>query len=179
MNNAAKPAADARVQAAVSHWAPRFVSNGVALADFEEVMFGIARWEDWCTAWSERASVHEVLGREALAKGQGLSAGEHLTRAAVYYHFAKFVFVNDLEQMRAAHEKAAECRTLALPYLHPPGERVGIPYHGKQLAGILRKPEGIAHPPVVVMIMGLDSAKEEMGTNEEVFLARGLATLAF
>ena len=28
---------DARVASAMSHWAPRFVSNGVILADFEEV----------------------------------------------------------------------------------------------------------------------------------------------
>jgi dipeptidyl aminopeptidase/acylaminoacyl peptidase len=176
---AAKPVPDARVRAAVSHWAPRFVSNGVALGDFEEVTGALDRWEDWCAAWCKRAAVHETLGREALANGHGLSAGEHLTRAGVYYHFAKFVFVNDVAQMRAAHEKAVACRTLALPHIRPHGERVAIPYMGKVLAGILRKPEGIVRPPVVVMIMGLDSAKEEMATNEEVFLARGLATLAF
>jgi len=28
---------DPRVSSAISHWAPRFVSNGVLLADFEEV----------------------------------------------------------------------------------------------------------------------------------------------
>jgi 2,6-dihydroxypseudooxynicotine hydrolase len=175
--NDAKP--DARVRAAVSHWAPRFVANGVNLTDFEEVTAGLARWEDWCAAWCARAAVHEALGRDALAAGHGLSAGEHLTRAGVYYHFAKFVFVNDLAQMRAAHLKAVECRTLALPHLRPPGERVLVPYQGKHLAGILRRPAGIARPPVVVMIMGLDSCKEEMETNEGVFLARGLGTLAF
>ena len=30
-------AQDPRVASAISHWAPRFVSNGVLLADFEEV----------------------------------------------------------------------------------------------------------------------------------------------
>ena len=29
-----------------------------------------------------------------------MSAGAHLSQAAVYYHFAKFLFVNDLDQMR-------------------------------------------------------------------------------
>jgi 2,6-dihydroxypseudooxynicotine hydrolase len=33
-----------RVAAAIAHWAPRFVSNGVLLADFEEVTAGITRW---------------------------------------------------------------------------------------------------------------------------------------
>src|SRR2546427_9045375 len=54
---------DPRVAAAIAHWAPRFVSNGVLLADFEEVTAGIERWEDWCRAWCERAKVHKALGR--------------------------------------------------------------------------------------------------------------------
>jgi len=128
---------------------------------------------------SARAAVHEELGRKSLADGYRLSAGEHLTRAAVCYHFSKFVFVVDYEQMKAAHRKAVECRNLALPLIDPPGERVQIPYEGRHLAGILRKPAGAARPPVVVMCMGLDSTKEEMDTNETVFLARGMATLTF
>lgn len=170
---------DARVESAIAHWAPRFVSNGVPLTDFEEVTAGLERWKDWCTAWCRRASVHEELGRDALAKGFGLSAGEHLTRAAVCYHFAKFVYVVDYRQMRAAHAKAVECRQLALPHLRPPGERVLIPFEGTRLAGILRKPPAETRPPVVVMCMGLDSTKEEMDSNELVFLNRGMATLAF
>ena len=170
---------DARVQSAIAHWAPRFVSNGVPLTDFEEVTSGVERWEDWCRAWSARAAVHEELGRKSLADGYRLSAGEHLTRAAVCYHFSKFVFVVDYEQMKAAHRKAVECRNLALPLIDPPGERVQIPYEGRHLAGILRKPAGVARSPVVVMCMGLDSTKEEMDTNETVFLARGMATLTF
>jgi len=170
---------DARVQSAIAHWAPRFVSNGVPLTDFEEVTAGIERWEEWCRAWSARAAVHEELGRKALADGYKLSAGEHLTRAAVCYHFSKFVFVVDYEQMKGAHRRAVECRNLALPLISPPGERVMIPYEGKHLAGNLRKPAGAVKPPVVVMCMGLDSTKEEMDSNENVFLARGLATLTF
>ena len=170
---------DARVQSAIAHWAPRFVSNGVPLTDFEEVTSGVERWEDWCRAWSARAAVHEELGRKSLANGYRLSAGEHLTRAAVCYHFSKFVFVVDYEQMKAAHRKAVECRNLALPLIDPPGERVQIPYEGRHLYGNLRKPRGVAKPPVVVMCMGLDSTKEEMDSNETTFLERGMATLTF
>src|SRR6186713_2899255 len=128
---------DARVEAAIAHWAPRFVANGVPLSDFEEVTAGITRWDDWCAAWSARAAIHESLGREALSGDCGASAAAHLTRAAVCYHFAKFVFVHDYRQMRAAHLKAVECRRAALPYLEPPGERVEIPYEGTKLYGIL------------------------------------------
>src|SRR3954463_11293279 len=170
---------DERVQSAISHWAPRLVINGVPLTDFQEVTGSISRWDDWCRAWSKRAAIHEELGNAAHAEGFNLSAGEHWTRAAVCYHFGKFLFVNDMDQLRRAHLKAVECRNKALPHLRPPGERVAIPYEGKQLYGNLRKPLGVARPPIVVMCMGLDSAKEEMDDYENRFLKRGLATLAF
>src|SRR6266852_4382523 len=121
---------DPRVSSAISHWAPRFVSNGVLLADFEEVTGTLERWEDWCAAWSRRAQLHEELGRHSLENGFRLTAGEHLVRAAIYYHFAKFVFVQDPAQMRAAHMKAVECYRDALPLIRPPGERVAIDFSG-------------------------------------------------
>ena len=171
--------ADALIQSAISHWGPRFVSNGVGLTDFEEITDALPSWNDWCRAWSERATLHERMGREALANKKYLSAGEHLQRAGVYYHFAKFLFVHDLAQMKAAHMKAIECRNLALPYLNPPGERVEIPFEGKKLYGILRKPKNIERPPVMAMICGLDSCKEETDAYERPFLDRGIAILVF
>jgi 2,6-dihydroxypseudooxynicotine hydrolase len=170
---------DARVTSAIAHWGPRFVANGVALTDFEEVTASLGAWGDWCRAWSARAALHEKMGRQALAHDKLLSAGEHLQRAGVYYHFAKFLFVEDLTQMQAAHRKAVECRRLALPHLTPAGERVEIPYEGRKLYGILRKPPGVARPPVMAMACGLDSCKEETDAYEQPFLARGIATLVF
>jgi hypothetical protein len=147
-----------------------------ALADFEEVTASLERWEDWCAAWSARAEVHARLGQTALKDGYELTAGEHFIRAAIYYHFAKFLRAR-CSAIRAAHLKAVECRQLALPHLRPPGERVEIPYEGRALAGILRKPEGAVRPPVLIMVPGLDSAKEELEAYELPFLARGMATL--
>ncbi|MFM1814117.1 MAG: hypothetical protein RLZ98_812 [Pseudomonadota bacterium] len=169
---------DPRVEHA-RNWMARFTVNGVNPSDFFDVINSISHWDEWCAAFSARAKVHEDLGRAALDKGQFLSAGEHLGRASVTYHFAKYLFVQDIDQMRAAHMKAVDCHTLALPYQEFPGERVMIPYEGRQLAAILRKPPGIARAPVVLMMMGLDSAKEELDTFEVHFLRRGMATLAF
>ena len=99
---------DEKVASAISHWAPRFTTNGITVADFERVTSGLERWSDWCAAWSAAAAEHEQLGRTALAEGRTRSAGEHLSMAAVYFHFAKFVFVEDYEQMRSgAPERGA------------------------------------------------------------------------
>jgi len=171
--------ADGTVSAALAHWAPRLVANGVPLTDFQEVTAGIAAWDDWCRAWSARAAVHEEMGREALDRGFRLSAAEHLTTAAVCYHFGKFLFVHDPGQLRAAHDKAVECYRMAMPWKRPAAERVAIPYEGSLLFGNLRKPEGVARPPVLIMCVGLDSTKEEMDAYARPFLDRGIAVLPF
>jgi len=169
---------DERVESAIAHWGPRFTTNGVAVADFETITGGLSRWEDWCGAWSAAAGEHEELGRIAIAQERLRSAGSHLAQAAAYYHFAKFVFVDDLDQMRTAHQAAVRCMTDALGLLDPPGERVEIPFESSRLVGNLRRPKRPGPHPLVVLVPGLDSAKEEFGSTEALFLDRGMATFS-
>jgi len=169
---------DTRVELAVAHWGPRFVTNGVTLSDFERITSSIDVWDDWCSAWCSAAEEHEQLGTAALADGRRRSAGVHLAQAAVYYHFAKFMFVHDIPAMRAAHERAVTCLTAALPFLDPPGRRIEVPFEGATLVGVLRTPAGGGPHPAVLMISGLDSAKEELRSTEQLFLDRGLATFS-
>jgi len=178
---------DRLVTMAIDHWAPRFIANGVDAADFTRVTAAIDAWGDWCAAWCRAGAEHERLGRTALGDGRDRSAGAHLAQAAVYYHFAKFMFVQDMPQLRAAHAMAVRCLTDALPHLDPPGERVEIPFDGGVLAGVLRRPRTAGQPEtagptaataVVILISGLDSAKEELRATEALFLDRGLATFS-
>ena len=107
-----------------------------------------------------------------------MSAGAHLSQAAVYYHFAKFLFVNDMDQMREAHGHAVRCLTDALPYLDPPGKRVGDPVRGLAHRRDPARAAGRGPHPVMIMIPGLDSAKEELRSTEDLFLERGIATFS-
>lgn len=170
------PVADELVRSAIEHWGPRFTGNGVDPSDFHRITSTIGQWSQWCARWSEAASEHEALGRTAWAEGRERSAGIHLAQASTYYHFAKFLFVHDLDQMRQAHQRAVTCLTDALPYLDPPGRRVEVAYRGATMIGVLRVPRGPGPWPAVLMVSGLDSAKEELRTTEDLFLARGLAT---
>jgi hypothetical protein len=56
---------DPRITSAIGHWGPRFVTNGVALTDFEDVTAAIGSWDDWCRAWSARAAPHTLLALAA------------------------------------------------------------------------------------------------------------------
>jgi dienelactone hydrolase len=170
---------DPRVVSAISHWMPRFIAHGIAMGDFEEVTSQLRSWDEWCAAWSDRGAVHADMGRRAEEAGRGVSAGEHYLTAALCYHYGKFLFVQDVAQMRTAHEHVVDLYGRALPYLSPPGERCAVPYGDSTLWGILRRPAGVERPPVVVLVSGLDSTKEEAGPHERALLARGMATFAF
>jgi hypothetical protein len=70
--------------------------QGVAVMEFRALpgprTVNVGGHCDWCRAWSQRARVHEDLGREALARGQYLSAGaiglRHGIVLLVFSHFA-------------------------------------------------------------------------------------------
>jgi dipeptidyl aminopeptidase/acylaminoacyl peptidase len=170
---------DERVLSAIANWAPRFVSNGVDFNDFQRVTARISRWDEWCREWSSCGAMHEALGERATAEGSAISASQHYLHAALAYHFGKFLFLQSPAEHRAAHEHVVEDYQRALPACDFPGERVAMPYEaGGTLYGIFRKPAHLARPPVVVLIPGLDSVKEELHAYGDDFLRRGMAVIA-
>jgi len=62
--------------------------------------------------------------------------------------------------------------------LSPPAELVRVPYAGTTLAAYLRVPAAGGRYPVVIMMPGLDSVKEELQATAEYMLRRGLAVIA-
>jgi pimeloyl-ACP methyl ester carboxylesterase len=166
---------DARVQAAIDHWAPRFIQAGVDYNDFARTTARVERWEDWLDAWCETGARHEDLAREAEAAGRRWTAGEAWMRAAVCFHFGKFVWVLDAARNRAAADRAVAAMRAAHQLLDPTAERVEAP---PGVVANLRRPPGGGRPPLALLVPGLDSTKEEFFRLENLFLARGMATLS-
>jgi pimeloyl-ACP methyl ester carboxylesterase len=169
---------DTRVQSAISHWAPRFVQAGMDYSDFTAVGAGVARWEDWLDAFAGLGDRHAARAREALDAGRAVTAGEAWLHAAVAYHFAKFVWVLDAARARTVADKAVAALYAAWALVDPVAERIEVPFEGSVIVGNLRRPSGIDRPPLVLLIPGLDSTKEEFFRLEGVFLARGMAALS-
>lgn len=167
---------DERVASAAAHWGPRIVSNGTDYLDFERTVARISRWEDWCEEWGRTAQGYETLATRAEDAGHEVTAREAWRRAGLCWHWAKFVFVADPDQRRAASERAVACYGRGAAGLRPPAERVFVPYSATTLPAYLRVPAQRA--PVVMLVPGLDSVKEELQATADYFLARGLATLA-
>lgn len=169
---------DERVRIAISHWAPRFVANGVDLSDFNATLARIQTWSQWLTEWAKTARDYEDLAHEAEAHGHTLTAAEAWRRAALCWHFGKFVFMEDPDLASTAQQRLADDYQKGMWALEPPAERVEIPYGNVHLAALLRLPASVERPAVVIMLPGLDSTKEEIQTTADYFLRRGLAILA-
>lgn len=170
---------DARVQAAIDNWAPRFVSQGVDFNDFRRTTAELERWDDWLGAWVENGELHQALAEEAEAASNAVTAGEAWVRAALSYHFAKFVWHVDEDLNREATERAKAAIYAAHRCLDPGARRIEIPFEEGTVVGNLRRPRDDDGAPLVLLLPGLDSTKEEFFNWEDVFLRRGLATFSF
>jgi 2,6-dihydroxypseudooxynicotine hydrolase len=154
------------------------VSQGIDYNDFVRTTARIENWDEWLDEWCETGERHLDLAREAEQAGRRLTAGEAFVRAALCFHFAKYVWVLDGERNRAATERAREALYEAHRLLDPSAERLEAPLDGGAVVANLRRPPEVDKAPLVIMIPGLDSTKEEFFNFEQVFIDRGLATLS-
>jgi alpha-beta hydrolase superfamily lysophospholipase len=169
---------DKRVRAAIDNWAPRFVSQGVDFNDFQRVTARVEMWPQWLPAWVANGDMHADRAREAEEQGRTLTAGQAWNHAALSYHFAKFVWMVDMDAYRDAADRAVAALREVHRLLDPLAERVEIPFDGATMVGNLRRPLGAESPSLVLLLPGLDSTKEEFWEWEHVFLQRGLATFS-
>ncbi|MFD9128151.1 alpha/beta hydrolase family protein [Kitasatospora sp. NPDC059571] len=158
----------------VAETRPRAHGAGLDLYAYDRVTAGLrslTEWPDVCRAAADR---HRAAGAAAAGEGRTRTAGEAYRTAARWYHLAGLVPHPD--RAAAARIAAAADRAMgeALALLEPEAERLV----GEGFAGWLRRPAGVRRAPVVVIVPGLDSGKEEFHRVAEALLARGTAVFA-
>lgn len=164
-------------------WTPRFVANGIDYNDLVRLQERIDGWDEWCSEFEAEGDAHADLGDSALERGDELAAGQHFRRASMYYHFGSHVWHEDEGERDAVHAKAVDAFRRAGEYLDPPAQRIEAPYEDITVPGNLRVPDrgpagGEGDSPLVVLLPGLDSIKEELSAYDADFHDRGIATLA-
>ncbi len=134
---------------------------------------------DWDHAWTWAAQcflgesrVHERTGhREAAALSQ--------RHAALSYHLAGMLVFDDARKTRALRASASSLFARSLSVLRPAVLRVDIPWRTTLLPGYLVKPENQPEPaPLLLMLNGASTSKEETLLWSDAFVANGLAVLA-
>ncbi|WP_129837873.1 alpha/beta fold hydrolase [Streptomyces sp. RFCAC02] len=150
---------------AAAQWT-RATGAGVDPHEYRRVTGGLASVADWEPSFLRTGHAHV---RRAANAGSSVSAGGHLLMAARWFHLAT------LAPHAEAHRGAAEADhalEAALALLEPGARRVS----GEGFTGWLRGPSDA--PGTVLVVPGLDSAKEEFIDLASALLARGLAVFA-
>ncbi|TCK21838.1 alpha/beta hydrolase family protein [Pseudonocardia endophytica] len=163
--------------AQLEHLVHRFVSNGVPLADVEQIRSDLTDWSSWNQAWQRSGDARMAEAEAADRAGAHQTAAELRLVAALEFHFGKFLFVHDVVALRRGTERAAGAYRRALVRLPWPGRVLDVPYRDRTLPGVFRTPAAGGPAPTVLLVPGLDAAKEELHLLSEVFLRRGMATM--
>ena len=170
---------DSRLVSMYRRFTWRILSNYVTPWEFEQLKAQITDYEQWCGAWRAQAARHVERGDEALAAGHIVTAADAYLRGTLACHWAGFVFTHDAGQFRAALADMATALAKAAPLQSPPVQLLTVPFEGLSLPGYLRVPPGRPRPPVVLLLPGADSAKEELYNLADHVVARGLAAAVF
>ncbi|WOI62522.1 alpha/beta hydrolase family protein [Streptomyces fradiae] len=164
---------------------------------YERVTDGLRSLYDWPAAFRAEGDRLLSAAEEHTARGRAVSAGAALRGAARWLHFSTLLPHPDRQAMNRAARAADRAMHRALALTEPSAERV----EGASFAGWLRRPAGAGASggtadvapaggavavrggrvaagepvPVVVVVPGLDSAKEEFHAVAGALLARGVA----
>ncbi|MGW1189575.1 alpha/beta hydrolase family protein [Streptomyces sp. NPDC002559] len=150
---------------AADQWT-RAVGAGVDPHEYRYVTGGLGSVADWGPAFVRAGHGHLRRAQDA---GSSRSAGEHLLTAARWFYLATLAPYAEADRAAAEADRALG---RALAVLEPGARQVS----GEGFTGWLRGPSDA--PGTVVVVPGLNSAKEEFLDLVSVLLARGLAVFA-
>jgi alpha-beta hydrolase superfamily lysophospholipase len=157
----------------------RLATMGLPTDVTEHALRRVRSVRDWDLAWTWAAQrflgevrVHQRVGQED-------AAALSLQHAALAYHLAGMLVFDDSRKIRALRASASSLYARSLPVLRPAVRRVEVPWRTTQLPGYLALPENVPGPvPLVVMLNGTSTSKEETLLWSDAFLEQGLAVLA-
>lgn len=171
--------ADRDVEVTFERFTWRFLSQYVTAWELDRLRDEIQTWEQWFDAWERASRRHADIAEAASAAGNRQTAAFAHIRAALFLHWATFLyghdqrrFVDGMKAMNGHWERAASL-------LDPPMELFEVEFEGALLPGYLMRPPGARRPPIVLLVPGGDSTKEELFDFGLHIVERGMAVAAF
>ncbi|MDR6584323.1 alpha/beta hydrolase [Herbaspirillum sp. BH-1] len=136
----------------------------------------------WAAVWGKAGDETRALADRARDSANDAEAAALYMKASGFYFMGRFPCPNHPDKECCARAER-ETYVLAGSYWDNPVQRVTIPFEGrsgegKEIVFLIRRPQGVERPPVVVMWGGVDAWKEQMTAACNAFLAAGVATIA-
>ena len=140
--------------------AQRYPLNGFDPAEVQQILSRIRSLDrdEWARSWMQSGD-RMFQAAQAAEPSDRAKAREHYLAAWRYHSFGAWPTQNSPEKKRA-HGRATESFRAYARLAEPQIEVLRIPFEGKEIIGYLQRPAGVARPPVVLSIGGLDGYKE-------------------
>ncbi|MFE3329409.1 alpha/beta hydrolase family protein [Streptomyces sp. NPDC059176] len=151
----------------------RIHSVGLDPHEYDRVTQRLGSLEQWPDVFRATGHAHRAAAEEYETQGRTVSAGDSFRLAARWLHCAVLLPHPDAALLELCAAEADDAMRRALAHLDPGAVRL----EGEEFTGWLRRPGGEPRTPVVVVVPGLDSGKEEFHALTEALLRRGLAVL--
>lgn len=153
-----------------------------AEAEFRAVANRIRKYDDIHREFATQARKREARAENFEKEGRTVAAREAWLTASLLWSTACWPIHEDNETLRAYEASVNRCYDGFIRHAPHPVERVEIPFDGKFMPAYLhlpRKPSAGERLPLVIIIGGMDSSKENMvSLYGDRFLERGFAALA-
>jgi dienelactone hydrolase len=158
---------------------PRLAALGLPEDVSRSAIGRIRSLAEWSDSWTLAAAQALTQSREQAALGRLDAAAVAQRHAAMAYHVATWQPGDDARAIRAMRANSAALFARAMAELDPGSTRVDVPWRAGSAPGYLARPPAIDRDvPLVVLLNGMTTAKEELILWAEPFLWRGLAVLA-
>ncbi|MGH2558580.1 MAG: alpha/beta hydrolase family protein [Thermomicrobiales bacterium] len=162
-----------------SFWA-RFVAMQIPEETINRALGEVRGLGDWMGAWNRAAQRHLGEARREDAAGRWQEAATARRHASMCYHAAYLVTDTDARTVRALRAASVAVFGQALPLLMAETRRVAVRWRTSELPGYLA--HSATRPtdrrPLVVLLNGATTTKEEMLLWARPFLAQRLSVLA-
>ena len=154
----------------------RWFGLGARAEELFDTFAKINELNDWCDEFGKLAQRFEASADAAADKQVNVA---NCLAAAVYYHIGLLGTFEDNNVRKQAYRSVVRVYDKARSHFRIPAERVEYPFDGLSFSAYFRKAPGIAKPPCVILLRGLDAAREiELHTISNFLLEKGLSTFA-
>jgi pimeloyl-ACP methyl ester carboxylesterase len=133
--------------------------------------------DEWAAAWSAIGDRYDKRAKTEEAAKNNDAARDDYFWAFKYYTAARWPVPNSTGKQKAYLNALAAFRNYGR-FLDPPVEILHIPFEGKEIPGYIRLPKDVRPAPLVFMINGTDSRKEDEVQGRDPLFRSGIGVVA-
>ncbi len=153
------------------------VTGPLDYSDLQRILGRVLDHRTWYPSFREEAVEAERLAERFTEEGRALSAADQYHRASACFHWGAYLARFGSEERAEGRSHRVRCYREAVSRWPEAIEPISIPYAGVEMPGYLHLADGDSPAPVVIMVNGADSVKEEYHNWARQFVRRGLSVL--